>query len=105
MRLVLRRDDAAFMMRLERADPGGVVGVVMRDEDIREPPAGLFQRGLHRLRFRGIDRGGRAAFRVMQEHAEIVLETGEQVGLRCHASSDPPVAKSSAFGGMGATAA
>ena len=75
---LLRRNNAAFVMRLERADAGRVIGVVMRDQNIREPPAGLFQRGLDRRSFRGIDRGGRAAFRVVESTPKLSLRQGNR---------------------------
>ena len=84
LRFLARRDDAAFVVGFEFADAGGVIGVMMGHEDIREPPAGLFQRGLDRRRLRRIDGCRRAARRVVQQDAVIVLEAGEEIGLRGH---------------------
>ena len=62
----------ALMARLQFADSGGVIVVVVGDENIREPPAGFPQRRLDRRRLGSIDRGGGATLRVVQKHTEIV---------------------------------
>ena len=61
LRLAARRDNAAFVMRFEFGDAGGVIAVMMRHQDVGKAPAGLFQRGLDRSGFRRIDRRGGAA--------------------------------------------
>ncbi len=89
LRFVARRDDAAFVVRLKLADAGGVIAVVMRHQNIREPPAGLFERGLDRSGLRRVDGRRRAALRIVNEHAEIILQAGEQIGLSRHVSFFP----------------
>ena len=73
-------------LRFEFADAGGVIGVVMGDQNIGEPPAGFFQRRLDRSGFRRVDRRRGAALRVVDQHAEIILQAGEQIGLGRHVS-------------------
>ena len=87
--LALGRDDAARIVLLEFRDAAGVVGMMMGHEDIGEPPAGRFQRRLDRRGLGRVDRRGRAAFGIVQEHAEIVLEAGEEMDLRRHVDRSP----------------
>ena len=61
--------------------------MVMRDQDIGEPPAGGLERGFDRGGFRRINRRGRAASRIVQEHAVIVLEAEKQMDLGGHVVS------------------
>jgi hypothetical protein len=82
LRLIARRNDAALVMRLEFANALGVIGVMMRDENIREPPAGFGERRLDRGGLWSVDRGGGAGFRIVQQNAEIILEAGKKVRLR-----------------------
>jgi hypothetical protein len=65
-----------------------VVGVVMRDENVGQVPAGRLERRLDRGGLRGVNRGGGAAFRVMQQHPVIVGSAGKQPGFRGH-GTDP----------------
>ena len=78
------RHHAAAVALLELLDAAGVIVVVMGDQDVGQLPAGRLERGLDRRRFRRVDRGGRAARRIVHEHAEIVLEAEEETGLRGH---------------------
>ena len=55
LRLTAGRGHPAVVMRFELANAGGVIGVVMGDENIGEPPAGFLKRRLDRPGFRGID--------------------------------------------------
>ncbi len=55
LRLTAGRGHTAVMMRLELADAGGVIAMMMGDENIGEPPAGFLKRRLDRPGFRGID--------------------------------------------------
>jgi hypothetical protein len=60
-------------MRFEFTDAGSVIGVMVRHQDIGEPPPGLFERRLDRRGLGGINRGGGAALGIVQQNAEIVL--------------------------------
>ena len=60
-------------MRLELADAGGVVGVMVCHQDIGQPPTGLFQRRLDRGGFGSVNCGSGAALRIVKQNAEIVL--------------------------------
>ena len=84
--LCRRRHHAAFVFLLERRDAAGVVGVMMRDQDVGELPAGGLERGLDRRRLRRVDRGGRAGRGVVQQHAVIVLQALKQLGFGGHGS-------------------
>ena len=77
VRLVARRHHPAFVMRLELADAGGVIGVMMGHQNVGQFPSGLLQRGLDRSGFWRIDRSRRSRGRVVDEDAEIVGKTGE----------------------------
>jgi hypothetical protein len=72
------------MMRFEFANAGCVIGVMMRDENVGKPPAGLFMGCFNRRRFGRVDCRGGASLRIVQQNAEIVAQTTEQVGLRGH---------------------
>src|SRR5262249_49454598 len=78
------RNYAATMPRLELGDAAGVVGMMVRHQDVGELPAHLGQRSLDRRGLRRIDRRGGAALGVMQQHAVIVLQAGKQMSLRMH---------------------
>ena len=60
-------------MRFQFADAGGVIAVVMRHQNIGEPPAGFFERRLDGRGFRSVNCGGGAACGIMKQNAEIVL--------------------------------
>ena len=77
------------MMSFEFGDPAGVVGMMMGHENIAEAPAGRFQCRLDRRSLGRIDRRGRAASGIVQEHAEIILEAGEEMDLRRHVDRSP----------------
>ena len=79
-----RRHHAAVVSLLQLGDAAGVVGVVMRHQDVGELPAGGLQRGLDGRRLRRVDRRGRAARRIVDQHAVIVLQAAEQLGLGRH---------------------
>jgi hypothetical protein len=80
----VRGNHPASVALLEFSDAAGVIGVMMGDENVGEPPAGRLQCVLDRRGLRRIDRRGRASFGIMQEHAVIVLEAQKQTGLRGH---------------------
>ena len=84
LRFVARRDDAALVRFLQLRDAAGVVAVMVRHQDVGQPPAGPLERRFDRRRLGRIDRGGRAACRIVDEHAEIVGEADEEVGLYGH---------------------
>ena len=84
LRLGARRDDAAFVLRFDFANAGGVIGMVMGHQNVAEPPAGLLERRLDRRGLRRVDRRRRAACRIVNEHAEIVLQAGEQIDFSRH---------------------
>ena len=69
---------------LELGDAGGVVAVMMGDEDIGQLPAGRRERGLDGRRLRRVDGGGGAGRGIVDEDAVIVLEAEKQPGLRSH---------------------
>ena len=75
--LVARRHHAAPMMLFQFGDAGGVIAVMMSDEDVGQAPTGFGESGLDRGRFRRVDGGRRPARRIVEENAEIVLQTGE----------------------------
>ena len=85
-----RRDHAAAVFLLQRRDAVGVVGVMMRHQDVGELPAVGLQRGLDRRGFRRVDRGGGAGRRVVEQHAVIVLQAAETAWFRraCWSSLD-----------------
>src|SRR5580700_2852109 len=98
-RLGTRRDHAAFVLAFDLADALGVIGMMVRHQDVAQPPTGFFERGLDRRRLRHIDRRGGAACRMVDQYAEIVLQAGEQINLRGHVvfPVEPVPAGSSAF--------
>ncbi len=84
LRLGAGRDYAAFVHRFKLADAGGVIAVMMGHQDLGKPPSGLLQRGLDRRGLRSIDGRGGAARGVVNEHAEIIGQAGEQIGFSRH---------------------
>ena len=58
--------------------------MVMGDQDVRQFPAGRFQRRLDRRRLGRVDCGGSAAFGVVQQHPVIVGSAEKQAGFRGH---------------------
>ena len=80
LRFLARRDHAALMALLRCRNAGGVIAVMVRDQNIGEPPAGLRQRRLDRRRLRRIDGRRGAGLRIVDEHAEIVGQAGKQMG-------------------------
>ena len=82
--LAARRDDAAMVALLELRDAGGVVAVMVGDEDVGQLPAAGSERGLDGRRLRGVDGGGGAGRGIVDEDAVIVLEAEKQPGLRSH---------------------
>ncbi len=85
--LRVRRHHPAAVALLELLDAAGVIVMMMGHQNVGEPPAGGPQRRLDGGRFRRIDGRGRAAFGIMQEDAEIVLEAREKLGLGGHGGS------------------
>ena len=83
-RLLAWRDHAAFVALLELGDPAGVVAVMMRHQNVGEPPAGLLQRRLDGGGLGGIDRRRRPVRGVVKQDAVIVLEAREEVDLGRH---------------------
>ena len=69
-----RPHDRAFPLGLEREIAAGVIGVVMGVEDMRQAPAGLGERALHRFGLRGIDGGGGVRIGVVQQVDVVVPE-------------------------------
>src|SRR5262252_2668040 len=86
LRFPARRGHAAVVMRFQFADAGGVIGVVVRHQNIGEPPPRLFERRLDRGGLRSVNCGGGAALRIVKQNAEIVLQAPEQICLRRHGS-------------------
>ena len=77
-------DHAAAMAALELGNAAGVIGVMMRDENIGEPPARRLDCRFDRRGLRRVDRGGAAGFCIVQQDAIVVLETEEQASLCGH---------------------
>ena len=80
-RLVARADDGALGLGLERSVAVGVVGVVVRGENVRELPALFLQRRRHGCGVRRVDGGREAGAGIVDQHAVIVGKTGELVNL------------------------
>jgi hypothetical protein len=78
------RDHPAFVLLLQFGDAAGMVAVMVGHQDVGELPAGLLQRGLDGRGFRRVDRRGCAARRVVDQHAVIVVQAAEQLGLGGH---------------------
>ena len=79
-----RRDDAAEMLLLQFGDAVGMIGVMMRHQDVGETPPALGERSLDRRGLGCID-GGRGPGRgIMEQDAVIVLEAGKQVSFGWH---------------------
>ena len=76
-RLVMRGHDAATVFLLQFGDAADMVAMVMGDQDVRQRPAFAFQRGDDRGGFRRVDRRGRLGCGIVDQIAEIVVETGE----------------------------
>ena len=70
---------------LQVRNAGGVIAMVMGDENVAERPAGPVQSRFDRAGLWGINRGGGAARLVVDQDAVIVLQTGEQIGFCGHA--------------------
>jgi len=71
-------DAEALLQRFHRLD---VVVVVVGDEDVAEPPAGLLQRVENGVLLRRVDRGGGPRHRVVDEDAVVVVAGGELADL------------------------
>jgi hypothetical protein len=75
--LVRRCDHAAAMALFQCRDAVGVIGMVMRHQNVGEFPAGALQCVLDCAGFRCIDRCRRAARRIVQQNSIIVLQANE----------------------------
>ena len=64
--------DGAASLLLEREIAAGVVGMVVRVEDVREAPAGLHERHKHGTGLRGIDRAAGGGLGIAQQVDVIV---------------------------------
>src|SRR5581483_6082054 len=78
------RDDAAAVAPLQGLDPGGVIAMMVRHQDLVEPPAGLGQGGFHRTRLRRVDCRRRAAYGIVQQNAVVVAQTREKPQFHRH---------------------
>jgi hypothetical protein len=84
-RFHFRADDDTTGQRLQPLVAGGVVAVVMGDEDMGERPALLLECRENRIRVRSVDRGRGPCFGVMNQHAIIVAARGKLVNFKlCH---------------------
>ena len=79
LRFVARRDHPALVRFLQLRDAAGVVAMMVRHQDVGQAPPGPLERRFDRRRLGRIDRGGRAASGIVDEHAEIVGEAAEEV--------------------------
>ena len=77
-----RPDDGAAMGRLEAEIGARMVAVMMGVEDVRQVPAMLAQRRLHRFLHGGVDDGRDVGRSVMDEPDVIVLEHGYAVNIQ-----------------------
>ena len=68
--------------------PLDVILVAVGDQDIGQVPALGVDRGKDRPRLRRVDRGCGLRCGIVQEHAEIVLETDELPDCMTHGGSD-----------------
>ena len=87
MRVLFRADDAGVRKpRLQLGNALRMIGVVMCDQNVRERPAVLLERGENRAGFRGVD-GGRG-FRgwVVNENTEVVGQAVELKNFGGHGS-------------------
>ena len=90
LRFLARRDHAALVLLLQRLDAGGMIGVMVRDQNVGEPPPLFGKRGFDRRGFRRVDRGRRAGGGIVQQDAEIVLQAHEKMGFCRHACVSLP---------------
>ena len=90
LRFLARRDDAAEVFLLQLGDAAGMIGVVMRHQNIGEAPAFLGERGIDRAGLGRIDRRRRPGRGVVQQDAVIVFQAGEEMGFGWHSSLAPP---------------
>ena len=71
---------------------GGVVAVVMGDEDVGERPALFVERREHRIGVGSVDRGRGPGFRIVNQHAVIVAARRKLVNFKlCHYVLPPSV--------------
>ena len=84
LRFIARCDHPALVRFLQLRDAAGVIAMMVRHQDVGQAPAGPLERRFDRRRLGRIDRGGRAACGIMDEHAEIVGEAAEEVCLYGH---------------------
>ena len=81
-RLLGRTHDGAAGHALDDGVAGGVVVVMMRDENMGQRPALVVQRGKQLLGVRRIDRGGRLGLGVVDQDAKIVAAGRKLVNLQ-----------------------
>jgi hypothetical protein len=84
LRLVVRRDDAAFILLLQLGDAANVVAVMVGHQDVGQLPAFLLQRLDDGGGLRRIDRRGGLRCRIMNEIAVIVVEAGKDADFCSH---------------------
>ena len=82
-----RADDLQTEALFEREIGLDMIGMVVSGEDQRRRPAGVFHRGKDGGLLRRVDQRDRAARRLANEHAEIVLATHELLDLDRHGRS------------------
>jgi hypothetical protein len=79
--VVARPHDGAAGRRLDLEIAAGVVGVMVRVEDMRDAPLAAFSRRQHRLGHGGVDDGGHVRGGLVDEPDVIVLEDGNALDL------------------------
>src|SRR5262249_28793450 len=96
-----RRYNAAAMVLLQRRDASCVVGMMVGDENVGEPPSPLGERGLHCSSLGSIDCRRSARFGIVQEYAIIVLQAGKEMDLSRHGRLSRPVDATRSIGFRG----
>src|SRR5262245_19678614 len=80
-RLTARSNDLAACLGLEREVSSGMIGMMMRRQNMREAPAFLRQRAGDRSCLGRVDRRRQIGGGVVNEHAIIVAEAGKLLNL------------------------
>ena len=84
--LLTRRHHSGTVAPFQFAYPGGMVAMMMGDQDVGQFPARRRQCRLDRRGFRRVDCRSGAARRIVDQHAVIVLEAEEQTDLSVRGS-------------------
>jgi hypothetical protein len=82
--LLARRHHAAEVLLLQRLDAAGMIGVMVRDQDVGQPPSGSLQGLLDSGRVGCVDGGCGATGRIVKKDAVIVLQAKEQMSFSWH---------------------